>query len=161
MQTSLSIALVCACAVVSASSARAENAERIANIRKAATEIAAAVSAKGAKETLAGIVDCYRRELAVAKSLTPNLETCMAQDIIVSKISAAFYSKIGKAGRRVLRSPDPKAVMDAMQQRVNVTLQKFSMSERAAHELDQLVEKYGVEAYRKAERLQELPGQKK
>ena len=51
--------------------------------------------------------------------------------------------------------------MDAMQQRVNVTLQKFSMSERAAQELDQLVEKYGVEAYRKAERLKDLPGQKK
>src|SRR5262245_37622244 len=72
MQTSLGIALICAGALAGASSARAESAERIANIRKAASEIAAVVSTKGAKETLAGIVDCYRRELAVAKSLTPN-----------------------------------------------------------------------------------------
>jgi hypothetical protein len=73
--------------------------DRVRNIEKAAAEIGAVKKKSGADGAFAAINECYKRELPRATALTPQLEACMAQDIIVSQVSAAFYTGISAEGR--------------------------------------------------------------
>jgi len=75
--------------------------DRVQNIEKAAAEIGAIQKKSGSDGAFAAISECYKRELAQATALTPQLEACMAQDIIVSQVTAAFYSRISAEGRRM------------------------------------------------------------
>src|SRR6185295_16306499 len=103
---------------VIASAAAQPALDRAGNIEKAAAEIAAVQAKSGADGAFAAIEACYQRELARATSLTRELEACMAQDIIVSRISAAFYASLNPEGRRQAGGPEPEAVTRAMLQRV-------------------------------------------
>jgi hypothetical protein len=128
-------------------SAWAEDADRVANINKAAAEIAAIQEKSGANGAFAAINECYQRELAVAKSLTRGLETCMTQDIIVSNITAVFYGQMSENARKMAKVPEPGAVKDAMIQRVVGTARRFKVPEEDAREFRRLVQQHGMQAY--------------
>jgi hypothetical protein len=161
MKLKSAILLIFTMMVVGVVPIRADDKNQIANIEKAAAEIAAIQTKKGADGAFSVITDCYKRELAVAKSLTRGLEACMTQDLLVSKISAAFYAKIGEEARKASGSPDPKAVLGAMVGRVMGTFRKFQLSDQKVSEFNQLVEKYGTEAYGKVRFPNAFPSQKK
>jgi len=120
---------------------------RIANINQAAAEIAVLQKQKGADGAFAAIEECYRREFATAKSFSPGVEACVVQDLIVSKVSAAFYGRQTPEVRKMAGAPEPGEVMNAMIKRTIGAFRRFSVPEQEARNLNQLVEKHGMDAY--------------
>jgi hypothetical protein len=134
--------------------------DRVSNVEKASAEIAAIQAKNGADGAFAAINECYKREVARATtSLTRELEACMAQDIIISKVSAAFYAQLSARlppeARKKGGSPDPEVIMKAMTQRVLGTFSRFKVREPEATAFGQIVETKGMEAYGRAR----FPGQ--
>jgi len=134
--------------------------DRAGNIEKAAAEIAAVQAKSGADGAFAAIEACYQRELARATSLTRELEACMAQDIIVSRISAAFYASLNPEGRRQAGGPEPEAVTRAMLQRVLGTCARFQVPEDDVRAFNQIVQTRGMDAYGRARFPQQVPAKK-
>ena len=127
--------------------------DRVQNIEQAATEIAAVQKKSGANGAFTAIIECYNRELPGAAALTPQLEACMAQDIIVSQMSATFYSSMSAAARTA--DSDPAAILKAMQERVVGTMARFKVPQDDALIFSGIVKTKGVEAYARAR----FPGQ--
>jgi hypothetical protein len=119
--------------------------DRVRNIEKAAAEIAAVQKKGGSNGAFAAINDCYKRELVQATALTPRLEACMAQDIIVSQVTAEVYSRFPTAGR------DPNAVIKAMTDRVVGTMARFKVPQDEARAFTAVVKARGMQAYGKAQ----------
>lgn len=138
-------------------STRADDPGRVANINKAAAEIGAVQKKSGANGAFAAIAECYRRELAIAKALTRGLEACMAQDIIVSKVTADFYRRMGEKALQQTNSPSPETITTAMVQRVTGTTKRFNIPEQDAREFVRLVQQHGMDAYGKAMFPNEFP----
>ena len=122
-------------------------ADRASNVEKAAIEIAAIQERSGANGAFAAINACYKRELARAASVTRELEACMAQDIIISKVSAAFYASISAEGPRLGGAPEPDAVIKAMVQRVAGTFARFKAPQDDAQAFNRIVQTKGMEAF--------------
>jgi hypothetical protein len=139
----------------------ADDAARIVNIEKAATEIGAIQKAKGADGAFATIQECYRKELAAARTLTRELERCMAQDIIVSQMSASFYAKISQAARQKAGVPEPDAVTNEMVQRVVGVFRRFKIAEQDSREFARLVNERGTSAYGRTMFPDQSPAMKK
>ena len=147
--------VACAATVMTGIAAAQPVPDRVSNVEKAAAEIGAIQAKTGADGAFAAINECYKRELAQATSLTRELEACMAQDIIISKVSAAFYASLTPEGRRMGGGPEPEAVMKAMVQRVVGTFSRFKIPEEEARAFTQIVETNGMPAYGRAR----FPGQ--
>jgi hypothetical protein len=147
--------VACAAAFVIGIAAAQSVPDRVSNVEKAATEIAAIQSRTGADGAFAAINECYRREVAGATSLTREVEACVAQDIIVSKVSAAFYARLNPEGRRMAGAPEPEAVLKAMAARVIGAFARLKVPENETRAFNQIVETKGMEAYGRAR----FPGQ--
>jgi hypothetical protein len=129
--------------------ARAATPDQVNNVQKAAAEIAAIQAKNGADGAFAAINECYKRELAHAAALTPGLEACLAQDMIVSKITAAVYTRRSAEGLRIAGGAEPDAVIKAMTQRVVGTFVRFKVSEDDVLAFGRIVQTQGMEAYGK------------
>lgn len=133
--------------------------DRVQNIEKAAAEIAAIQKAGGANGAFAAIIECYKRELPGATALTPQLEACMAQDIIVSQVTVAFYSGMSAEGRKLV-GVDPDAVKKAMLERVVGTTLRFHVPQDDALVFSGIVKTKGMEAYARASFPDQFPEKK-
>ena len=118
--------------------------DRVRNVENAAAEIAAIQKKSGSEGAFAAIDQCYQRELARAKALTPPLEACMAQDIIVSQVTAAFYSKLPPMAQK------SDVVLKAMTDRVVGTMSRFNVPQDDARAFTAIVKTQGMAAYGKA-----------
>lgn len=129
--------------------------DRVSNIERAAAEIAAVQAKSGADGAFSAIGECYKRESIRAKSLTRELESCVAQDIIVSKVTAAFYARLNPEGRKMGGGEEPKVVLERMAQRVIEIFARLKIPGDEARAFNQIVETKGMEAYGRAR----FPGQ--
>ena len=136
--------------------------DRVQNIEKAAAEIGAIQKKSGSDGAFAAISECYKRELAQATALTPQLEACMAQDIIVSQVTAAFYSRISAEGRRMAGGgEEPDAILKAMRGRVVGTMARFKVPQEDALTFSGIVKTRGMEAYGRAQFPDQFPATRK
>jgi len=133
---------------------------RVRNIEKAAEEIAAIQKKSGSNGAFAAINECYKRELARATALTPQLEACVAQDIVVSQVTAAFFSRLSPEGRRMAGGEEPDAVLKAMQGRVIGTMARFKVPQDDALAFNGIVKTRGMEAYGRAQFPDQFPAKK-
>jgi hypothetical protein len=147
--------VACAATVMTGIAAAQSVPDRVSNVEKAAAEIAAIQARTGADGAFAAINQCYRRDVAGATSLTRQVEACVAQDIIVSKVSAAFYASLNPEGRRMGGGPEPEVVMKAMAERVVAAFRRLKVPEDDARAFHRIVETKGMEAYGRAR----FPGQ--
>jgi hypothetical protein len=134
--------------------------DRVRNVENAAAEIGAIQKKNGSDGAFAAINECYKRELAHATALTPRLEACMAQDIVVSRVTAAFYSSISAEGRRKAGGEEPEAVLKAMNGRVVGTMARFKIPQDEALAFSAIVKTRGMEAYGRAQFPDQFPAKK-
>lgn len=134
--------------------------DRVRNIENAAAEIGSIQKKSGSDGAFAAIGACYKRELAHATALTPQLEACMAQDIIVAQVTAALYSKISAEGRRMAGGEEPDAVLRAMTGRVAGTMARFKVPQDDARIFSGIVKTRGMEAYGRAQFRDQFPAKK-
>ena len=135
--------------------------DRVQNIEKAAAEIGAIQKKSGSDGAFAAISECYKRELAQATALTPQLEARMAQDIIVAQVTAAFYSRISAEGRRMAGGEEPDAILKAMRGRVVGTMARFKVPQEDALTFSGIVKTRGMEAYGRAPFPDQFPATRK
>lgn len=128
--------------------------DRVRNIENAAAEIGTIQKKSGSEGAFAAINECYKRELAQAKALTPQLEACMTQDIIVSQVTAAFYSRLMAGGQK------SDAVLKAMTDRVVGTMARFKVPQDDARAFTGIVKTRGMEAYGRAQWPDQSPAKK-
>jgi hypothetical protein len=150
----------CMAIVLTGSAAAQVVPDRIHNVETAAAQIAAIQNKAGANGAFAAIDACYKRELARAMSLTPELEGCMTQDIIVSDVTAALYASVSAEARRLAGAPDPGTVKKAMAQRVAGTFARFKVPEANARAFLPIVRTNGMEAYARARHSDQWPAKK-
>jgi hypothetical protein len=143
------IALVAVASLFCATQLRAQTSatDRQANIVRAAEDIARIQHDKGSDGAFAAIDQCYRRELAQAQSLTPGLETCMTQDIIVSRISAQFMESLSTNWRTVPGAMDPDELRSEMGKRVTGVFDKFHATKADLVAFNVVVSNLGMTAY--------------
>jgi hypothetical protein len=128
--------------------------DRMSNIEKAAAEIAAVQKKSGSSGAFAAINDCYTREFARTTVLTPQLEACMAEDIIVSYVTAEVHS------RYPTRGGNPDAVIQAMTDLVVAVIRRFHMPPEDAHALIEIAKTRGIKAYARAQYPDQFPAKK-
>jgi hypothetical protein len=124
--------------------------ERQTNIIQAAEDIAKIQHDHGANGAFEAINLCYRRELAQAKSLNLGLEACMTQDIIVSRVSAAFYKSLSTDWRTIPGARDPAVILKDMSDRVTQAFTKFNATTPDLVAFNIAVSKLGMAAYNHA-----------
>lgn len=134
--------LVCATDAVAQLDAR-----RIENIKKAAFEIGKLQQQHGSNGAFKSIQACYGRELASAKNLSPALEACMTQDILVSQTSAAMFARNTPEARKKYGFPEPDDVMKAMAKRIINIYARFQVNPEVARSFQDAVKTHGAAAY--------------
>jgi hypothetical protein len=134
--------------------------ERIINIERATADIGAIQKQSGSNGAFAAITQCYKRELPRATKLTPQLEACMAQDIVVSHATAVFFAKLNSEGRRKAGGEEPADVLKAMQTRVVGTMARFNVPQDQALAFSGMVKTKGMEAYARAQFPDHFPQKK-
>jgi hypothetical protein len=152
--------VACVAIVLTGSAAAQVVPDRIRNVEMAAAQIAAIQNKAGANGAFAAIDACYKREFARAVSLTPELEGCMTQDIIVSDVTAVLYASLSAEARRLARAPEPGTVTKAMTQRVAGTFARFKVPEADARAFIPIVRTNGMEAYSRARYRDQSPAKK-
>jgi len=126
---------------------RAQAPSRVANIERAAEEIAVIHDRDGNDGAAAAIAVCYQRELLQASKLTPGLEACMAQDIIVAKKSAGLYALLSPDQRKKAGLLEPDEVTRAIARRIFWILSKLGIPEQDARAFNRIVQMEGMNAY--------------
>ena len=137
------LVLVCATKVAVA----ADDKAKIANIESAATEIAQIQKDKGSDAGYTAVRECYDREFPGAKTLSPKLERCMTQDIILSNAASALSSQLDVQTREKTGQGDPEAVTRAMVERLAQIFTRFNVSEEDGVAFNRLVNERGTLAY--------------
>ena len=121
--------------------------DRPANIKSAATAIADVQTKNGALGAFAAIKECYETFVAPARAYSQQVETCLTQDVIHSRMTAAFYSSVSKEVLKQTGSPEPEAVMGAMAARVQQTFARLNVPVATAREILADIERVGEPAY--------------
>jgi hypothetical protein len=116
----------------------------------AAEDIAKLQAKQGSNGAFESIDRCYRRELAQAQELTPGLEACMTQDIIVSRVSASFMESLSTDWRTVPGAMDPAKLRKDMSDRVTRVFEKFHATGPDLAAFNIVVSKLGTAAYNHA-----------
>ena len=78
----------------------------------------------------------------------------MAEDIIVSHVTAEVYSRYPTTGR------DPDAVIKAMTDRVVAIISRFYMPPEDAHAFIEIAKTQGIKAYARAQYPDQFPAKK-
>lgn len=130
---------------------------RVANVEKAAADLAAIHLKSGANGAFAAIDECYTRELARAAWLTLELQACMAQDIIAAKVTAAVLGDFAPGSRNLGGGPRPFLMTSAMIDRVGGTFARFQILEEDAQAFTMLVDTRGMAAYNRAHGSRRAP----
>jgi len=135
--------------------------DRIQNIESAAANIAVIQKASGSNGAFAATAECYKRELLPdTTTLTLNLEACLAEDIIVSQVTAALYSSMPAEVRKMGGGIDPDAIMKAMQRRVVGTMKHLHVPQDDVLAFSGIVKTKGMEAYAHARFPENFPEKK-
>lgn len=143
----LATALALAPAAVTAQAGTWDRAE---NIRSAAIEIADVQKSKGADGANAAIRQCYEQNVMQATAYSQGAERCVTQDMIHSRMSAAFYAGISPEVRKSTGAPGPDAVMSAMSDRVVRTFARLRVPVEDARAIVKDIREIGEQAFLEA-----------
>jgi hypothetical protein len=120
--------------------------DRVAHIKKSATQLADLQKTRGALGAYEHIAACYKTH-SLASSYGQAFEGCMILDYIHSKVTAAIHERIPAEERQKAGAPDPKSLVDAMSRRVGGGFAQYKISEKDAQGFIALVEKHGLPAF--------------
>ncbi|TQV83801.1 hypothetical protein [Denitrobaculum tricleocarpae] len=124
--------------------------DRAQNITDAAVAIAVIQKEKGSRGAFEVIKTCYETAIEPAESYTQGVERCLTQDIINSRMTAAFYGSLSAEARERNGVPAPETITDAMGKRVSATFARLEVPPATAREIVTVINGEGETAFRKA-----------
>lgn len=120
-----------------------------ANLKDAATRLAALQRRSGASGVLKFLDACYRTHL-LASNFTQGLEACMAQDYMHSEVLAAIYAKLPAEARARPDVLKPEAIARAMNDRFVTIFAQYKISAKDSDAFKRAVEKHGFPIFLQA-----------
>jgi hypothetical protein len=123
--------------------------DRASNVKEAALRVAEMQKTRGALGTFKFIADCYKTQ-TLNENYTRFLESCVVQDIIHSRATAAVYAALSPEQRRETGVPEPELLNKSMLDRVGSTLGQFKVSLADIQALMKIVDQQGMSEYAKA-----------
>lgn len=124
--------------------------DRRENITSSAVEIAVIQKEKGSRGAFEVIKICYETAIEPAKSYTQAVERCLTQDIVNSRMTAAFYGSLSAEARERNGVPAPETITEAMGTRVSATFARLEVPAARAREIVTVINGEGEAAFMKA-----------
>jgi hypothetical protein len=121
--------------------------DKIENIREAASRIRFMQDQRGYAGASAAVEECYFFALRPGRTYGKATERCMAQDYVISQVAARVFSSVSPEARRLSNSPEPEAVLLAMNRRILKTMAYFKVPEQDARAFIALVKEHGFAAF--------------
>ncbi|MES0403209.1 MAG: hypothetical protein ABUJ93_06870 [Hyphomicrobium sp.] len=116
--------------------------DQIANIKAAATRLAALQSRRGASRTYEFIDACYRTHM-LSEEYTKALEACIAQDYMETQVLALVYSRVPPDELRRQGVPSPQLLAGAMGQRITAAFANYKIRVSYVEVFKKLVDEHG------------------
>ena len=123
--------------------------DQVANIKDAATRLAALQRRQGATRAYAFIDACYRTHM-LSEAYTKALEACIAQDYMETQVLALIYSRVPADTLRRQGVPSPRMLADAMGQRISAAFANYKLPVSYVDEFKKLVDQHGFPLFYKA-----------
>jgi len=122
--------------------------DQIANIKDAATRLAALQRRRGATRAYEFIDACYRTH-TLSEEYTKALEACIAQDYMETQVLALVYSRVPPNTLRRQGVPSPQMLADAMGQRITAAFASYKMPLSYVEDFKKLVDEHGFPLFYK------------
>ncbi len=138
--------LLLAAAVAPPAAAAKETWNHVANIKDAATRLAALHNREGSTGVLKFLDACYRTQM-LSSEYTQGLESCMAQDYMHSQVLAQIYARIPQEQRVRMGTPAPEDIARGMGERFVAAFSQYKISVKEADNFKKLVDKNGMPVF--------------
>jgi hypothetical protein len=116
--------------------------DQIANIKDAATRLAALQGRRGASRAYEFIDACYRTHM-LSEAYTKALEACIAQDYMETQVLALVYSRVPAQTLKKQGAPSPRMLADAMGRRITAAFANYKMPVSYVDDFKKLVDEHG------------------
>jgi len=116
--------------------------DQVANIKDAATRLAALQRRRGATRAYEFIDACYRTHI-LSEKYTKALEACIAQDYMETQVLALVYSRVPPDTLRREGVPSPQMLADAMGRRITAAFANYKMPVSYVEAFKKLVDEHG------------------
>ncbi len=122
--------------------------DQVANIRDAATRLAALQRRRGATRAYEFIDACYRTHM-LSEEYTKALEACIAQDYMETQVLALVYSRVPPDALRQQGAPSPQVLANAMGQRITAAFANYKVPVSYVEAFKELVDEHGFPLFYK------------
>lgn len=139
--------LIAALPVQAAKSKRDWN--QVENVKGAAKRLGEMHRRQGAEATLKFLEACYKTH-TLAERYTEGLESCMAQDYMLSQVLAVVYSRVPADKLKDMKAPTAEIIARSMRGRFQAIFQQYKFTQEQADGLRKAVDKHGMPIFVKA-----------
>ena len=122
--------------------------DRAANIKGAATQLAALHRNQGSQGVLKFLDACYRTHL-LASEFNAGVEACLAQDYMHSQALARIYARVPPDVREKNKNPSPEEISKGFADRFVATFAQYKLAAADATQFKALVDKHGLPVFLK------------
>ena len=122
---------------------------QVANVKDAAKRLGELHRRKGSEAALKFLEACYKTHMLAGK-YTEGLESCMAQDYMLSQVLAVIYSRVPHDKLKDMKAPTADVIARSMFGRFQAIFQQYQMTQEQADSLKKAVDQHGMPIFVKA-----------
>jgi hypothetical protein len=122
---------------------------QVENVKGAAKRLGEMHRRQGAEATLKFLEACYKTHM-LAERYTEGLESCMAQDYMLSQMLAVIYSRVPPEKLKDIKAPTAEIIARSMRGRFQAIFQQYQFTQQQADDLRKAVDKHGMPIFVKA-----------
>lgn len=147
--------MLVAAAVLAASAIPAQAAKtkrdwnQVENVKGAAKRLGDMHRRQGSEGTLKFLEACYKTHM-LAERYTEGLESCMAQDYMLSQVLAVVYSRLPNEALTKMKAPTAEIIARSMRGRFQAIFKQYKFTQEQADDLRKAVDKFGMPIFVKA-----------
>ncbi len=116
---------------------------QVENVKGAAKRLGDMHRRQGAEATLKFLEACYKTHM-LAERYTEGLESCMAQDYMLSQMLAVIYSRVPPDKLKDMKAPTADIIANSMRGRFQAIFQQYKFTQDQADDLRKAVDKHGM-----------------
>lgn len=116
---------------------------QIENVKDAAKRMGELHRRQGSEAALKFLEACYKTH-TIAEKYTEGLESCMAQDYMLSQMLAVVYSRVPDEKLKDMKAPTSEIIVRSMRGRFQAIFQQYKLTQPQADSLRDAVDKHGM-----------------
>ena len=116
------------------------------NVKDAAKRLGALQRREGSEAVLKFLEACYKTHM-LSETYSQGLESCMAQDYMLSQMLAVIYSKVPPEQLAKMKAPAADVIAASMRGSFQAIFQQYKFSQEQADALKKAVDKHAMPVY--------------